>query len=119
MFLRTCPRSRLAGQIGEATSENEDCDPITWLSLSAHIWPNTSQIEEYTSAKPYWAEQAHKAPQHNFPYKYRHAIGAKSDPDEVEEDSSEGSTPVEYSDADVWKYDPEEVLAAASSDEDQ
>ena len=56
MFLRTCPQSRLAGQIGEATSGNEDCDPIAWLSLSAqslsaHIWPNTSRIEEYTSAK--------------------------------------------------------------------
>ncbi|KAK7290611.1 hypothetical protein RIF29_05157 [Crotalaria pallida] len=26
---------------------------------------------------PYWGEQAHKASQHNFPYKYRHAMGAK------------------------------------------
>ncbi|KAK7268374.1 hypothetical protein RIF29_21072 [Crotalaria pallida] len=43
----------------------------------------------------------------------------QSDPDEIEEDPSEGSTPVEFSDADVCEYDPKEVLAAASSDEDQ
>ncbi|KAK7289730.1 hypothetical protein RIF29_03600 [Crotalaria pallida] len=43
----------------------------------------------------------------------------QSDPDEVEEDPSEGSTPAEYSDADVWEYDPEEVPTSTSSDEDQ
>ncbi|KAK7273983.1 hypothetical protein RIF29_15052 [Crotalaria pallida] len=42
----------------------------------------------------------------------------QSDQDEVEEDPSEGSTPVEYSDVDTWEYDPEEVPAATSSDED-
>ncbi|KAK7282253.1 hypothetical protein RIF29_10888 [Crotalaria pallida] len=38
-----------------------------------------------------------------------------SDPDEIEEDPGEGSSPTKNSDADVWKFDPEEVLAAASS----
>ncbi|KAK7290016.1 hypothetical protein RIF29_04121 [Crotalaria pallida] len=42
----------------------------------------------------------------------------QSDPDEIEEDPSEGSYPAEYSDADVWEFAPEEVSAAASSDED-
>ncbi|KAK7272912.1 hypothetical protein RIF29_13954 [Crotalaria pallida] len=35
------------------------------------------QLSQDNNSTPYWAEQAHKAPQHNFPYKYRHAIGAK------------------------------------------
>ncbi|KAK7267692.1 hypothetical protein RIF29_20370 [Crotalaria pallida] len=38
----------------------------------------------------------------------------QSDHDEVKEDPSEGSTPVEYSDADVWEYDPEEIPVATS-----
>ncbi|KAK7255711.1 hypothetical protein RIF29_29130 [Crotalaria pallida] len=43
----------------------------------------------------------------------------QSDPDDIEEDSSEGLTPTEYSDADIWEYDPKKVPAAASSDEEQ
>ncbi|KAK7255733.1 hypothetical protein RIF29_29152 [Crotalaria pallida] len=79
------------------------CEPVkAWCyTLPARIDPGVEEVDVYEDLDPI------------EPLKDELEAVPQSDPDEIEEVPSEDSTPAEYSDTDIWEYDPEEVPAAA------